>query len=390
MGKHSATPRTTCLRAAVLCSFAATIARFAVLALVIVLIEQTALIQNAAADELLELALAAHRVSRASIHTCSCRVELTASIAKELKEAPGTQSCSCRYWYSQDAIRAKISEGGAEMDYLFSNFVRKGVIRRNVNGQPAMTGTRDGFTGAHRSRCDAWVRALLLLNIPSSTEFVTLEELVKRATKISKTSREFVNGKEVIGVELAFDRVSAKGRSATWDVYVRLDPGKNYLVQRVEYSTTWYRRHEEVTQFAEAAPGLFFPERIVGSSDSNGKFHGNSVSVISDLRINQKLPADTFAFRYPNGIPVADSIRGTEYRVNPEGQPISKETPLGRDQPPPRNESAPVGGVDTQEEPRSLLRLLVPVSLGALALAALLAFYRFRRDRISVGHNTRE
>jgi len=154
------------------------------------------------------------------------------------------------------------------------------------------------------------------------------------------------------------------------------------LVRKTIYTQqtkgTYYRREDEVVQFKECSPGVFFPERLVGGSGPEGDFNFHHHTLISDIRVNQPLPENIFHLRYPEGIPFDDHIRGVKYRANSEGNPISKEEPLrsGRVIP-----AAPLGDDpprETQEEPKSATRWILPVSGGILVIGLAAAFVRRR------------
>src|SRR5205085_2583892 len=96
----------------------------------------------------------------------------------------------------------------------------------------------------------------------------------------------------------------------------------------------------------ECSPGLFFPERIIGGSEANGKPATTTIAELSDVRVNGPLPDGIFQLLYPHNIYLTDSIRGVIYRVDPQGNQLSEARPLGGRVPPP-----PVGGVS--DEPRT-------------------------------------
>ncbi len=334
-------------------------------------------------QELLEFIRDAHRTSREMIQTCSCRVEFKGTVTSDQAKPPKTESCSGRFWYSSDAVRAQVSEFGREVDYLWKDSVSESVARRSLGGKAEVGAARNSFPNRYLGRCDAWVRGLLVLNMPQSVDHVPFEQLVAQATRLKRAERQTVDGKEMSVVQLLFDRI--KERSTTWDVEIHFDPAVNYLVRKTIYTTAGangnVRREDEVVQFKEHAPGVFFPERLVGRSGSEGNYFFNHTSVISDVRINQPLPADIFRFRYPDGVLLTDSVRGAEYRVNSEGKRISPEVPLAGGVPPPSSGMAASSdaGTETQEEPRSLTRWILPVSLGILVLAGVTAFLRHKR-----------
>jgi hypothetical protein len=341
------------------------------------------LAQPQSGPRLLDFIRDAHQASRESIRTCSCRVEFVATISPRNSTSPKTQSCSGRFWYSPDAVRAKVSEFEKDVDYLWTDSVRQAVVRPQ-NGKDEVGASRGSFANRYIGRCDAWVRGLLVVNAPSrGIEYFPFEQFVSEATRLIRAERRSVDGKEMIVVQFYFE--GTKELPMAWEVEVHFDPAVNYLVRKTIYtgggtSENPIHRQDEVVQFKEYVPGLFFPERVVGWSETKGIRDFKYTTVLSEIQVNEPLPDGILRFRYPSGIYLTDSIRGTYYRIDSEGNRTSPETPLAGLPPPSVDAPAPsVPGTETQEEPRSATRWVLPVSLGILALGGTLALVRWRR-----------
>jgi hypothetical protein len=209
---------------------------------------------------------------------------------------------------------------------------------------------------------------------------IPFEQLVSEATRFTRAQRKAVDGKETIVVELFFE--GTKTRPSAWDIEIQFDPTVNYLVRKVSYTTSGvkgrFRREDEVAEFKECTPGVFFPERARGQSGPEGGDPDFTYSVVfSDVQVNEPLPDDVFRFRYPKGVYLTDSIRGTVYRVDAVGNRTSPETPMGKIPPPPEEEPAlQPPGQETQEEPRPATRWILPVSLGILTMGGILFVLR--------------
>jgi hypothetical protein len=215
----------------------------------------------------------------------------------------------------------------------------------------------------------------LVLNVPETIEHVPFEQLLAQATRVDKTERVTIDGKEMIVVRLTFDR--KKPEDAVWKVEIQFDAGINYLVRRTEYIASYPKgklwAESEAVQIKECAPALFFPEKIVGRSGPDGKkWDSNDTTVITDIRVNQKLPDGIFRFHYPNGVYLTDSIRQVGYRVDSDGNRISPEESLGTIPPPSAGDLEQSGsGMETEKEPRPLTHWILPLSL-CLAIAGCL------------------
>jgi hypothetical protein len=334
--------------------------------------------------ELLDFVRDAHRASREAIRTCSCRVEFKGDLVSSRAGSDSLQSCSGRYWVSPDAVRGIVLEFGQELDYLWTNSVRQSVSRAWSDGKHVVGAGRSAYASSHLGRCDPWNLGLLLLNQPSrGINTLPFEQLVAEASRVRKVHRKTKDGEEMIVVALSFE--GTKELPLSWEVEIQFDPAVNYLVRRVSYTTSGEKgrmcRENEITEFKECTPGVFFPERARGSTVTEGgkPFFTYSV-VLSDIQVNEPLPDEVFRFRYPEGIILTDGIRGTSYRVDAEGNPISPETPMGTVPPPAEGEPAlHPPGHETREEPRPASRWILPVSLGMLALGGILFVVRRRR-----------
>lgn len=339
--------------------------------------------QPSSGQELVDFVMQAHRASRELVRTTSCRVEFQMTITNPRSNSTIRQSCSGNYWSSVDAIRLKVSDQNSnnplgdlpeDLDYCWKDSVRKLVHRKpSSDGKKLVGAGRDGYENRYLHRCDAWARGLLVLNVPGTINCLSFERLVEKSTRLKRAEWYTIDGNKLAMIELVIPQPNSPGDS--WDVQFYFDPSVNYLVRKEVYRHGSYAREQEVVQFKECAPGLYFPERVSGRSKDS-----TSSTLLSEIRVNQPLPADIFNFRYPHGVYLSDGIKGVSYRTDPEGNPISAVTPHSRGPLPPRSEAEPATlGTETQEEPRSLTRWILPLALVILASAGVVAVIRRRR-----------
>ncbi len=199
---------------------------------------------------MLQLVRDAHRAARESIQTFSGRVEYDMTLYDTKGSKPPVKhTCSGRFWFSPKALRSQVSEYNENIDSLWENSVRKYVVRREIRDQPAAAAGRDRFTHRHGVRCDPLVRGLLAFNPPPVSDWVPFEELVERATKLKKIERKQVGGRELIMVQLFFDKSERHPPPTNVDIF--FDPGVNYLVRRITVTllTTNYHWDDEVLEF---------------------------------------------------------------------------------------------------------------------------------------------
>jgi len=263
-----------------------------------------------------------------------------------------------------------VSELGKELDYQWEDSKTVSVSHGSLNGKSEVVAGRWPDASRYIGRCDAWARALLVLNVPHTNDSIPFEELVERATRVTEVSRRALEGNEAILVRLNFD--SSDLRPASWEVEIYFDPAVNYLVKRAVYIASTdagkYRRQTDVAQFKECTPGVFFPERLFGEDGPVSKPNFKHTTIISDIHVNEKLPQEIFHFRFPDGIQIHDKVRGALYRIDSQGKAISKETPMEVFSPPPPAVDSVIYQTETQEEPPNPRRWIVPLSLLALAL----------------------
>jgi hypothetical protein len=277
--------------------------------------------------------------------------------------------------------RAEVSDSGEVFDYIWKDSVREAVSLRTLNGAQEGAASRSRLASRHSGRCEPWIRGLLVLNIPNTIDFIPFEQLVQ-AGRFRNAERRRDGDREMVLIELAFDPPDDKS-STTWVVEVYFDPNANYLIRKTVYqgsgTRTTIRRIEEVLEFEEFASGLYFPKRIVGENSTDRGNHGKTTAVVSDIRLNQPVPESTFRLQYPNGIFMSDMIRGVRYRIDANGKAITKEEAIEKTLLPPGVSDST--GTETQQEPRSLTRLILPIGLGVFALGAVIVIFKRIRYR---------
>ncbi len=344
--------------------------------------------QPQSGQPLLDFVRDAHRATRESIRTLSCRVTYKGKVAQRPDVPPDgsddLQSSSGSYWYSPDAVRARVSEFGREEDSLWKDSIRKIVQRRTENGKPQVAAGRMSAGSRYLGPHNPWSGGLLVLSLPNAVEYIPFERFIERATRFTGAQRISVSGRELIMTRFHFD--GPKEITAGWDIEIYFDPSVNYLIRKdsctsVRPGKGRYEEEMEVTEFTEYAPGLFFPTHAAGWSGTKDNPDFTCAVELADVRVNQPLPHGIFDFQYPSGIYLVDSIRGTTYNADSAGNAISKETALTKQPPPPpANAAAPPGpGRETLDEPRSVARWILPASLGVLLLAGVAALVRRRR-----------
>lgn len=333
----------------------------------------------------------ANRAARESIRTLSCRVEwknLTTETRGEKSFRMQAKETGL-YYCSKDAVRVKILEsilpGGVcnDSDSLWQNGIRKDRHRQVQKTYEHTSYGIDAISNRYWNFSDPFHCGLLVFTEPGGTQAYPIERWSQFAAKISKPEEVFVEGRKLQKVQLDFSPNHPGAdlmRKDPWTVQVFFDPSVNYLVRKTISFTPQtdktFRWERAVLEFKECEPGVFFPTRIKAEmQQSKGKTYTRTVD-ISEIDVNQLLPTDIFVFRFPHGVEVGNGIRRTSYPSDAEGNPIGKETPMGRMPPlPPGNPMT-----ETEEEPQSSWwRWVLWIALICLAAGIVVRLYRSSR-----------
>jgi hypothetical protein len=290
--------------------------------------------QEPSGRKLLAVVADANRASREAVRTLTCRVKHVVKFA-DIARPPQSFSSEC--WYSPDAIRIKTEHNGEHSDEFWKNNVCKSVLRHKVAGRQQVGAQLTSLAEMHsHPTADPFTVGLLILSLPGTAKQIPVERLVESASRIGRIERRAAGASDLVFVQLFFDKSDKV--PAPWEVEILLDGQVNYLVRKTVYIARHdkvTRREDEVVDFKEFAPGIFFPIRVAGRFEMDGKMWSTVTAEISDVAINQPLPRDIFAFRFPEGIILSDAIAGSTYYVDSEGNRISPAVPFSGTPPPP-------------------------------------------------------
>lgn len=214
--------------------------------------------------------------------------------------------------------------------------------------------------------CDVWMFGLLTFAGPDNT-LLSFEALLNRPHKIGTVRRESKEGTELIYVSLEHELSCLE----FW-----FDPQVDFLVRKhvVIAKLQSIRSELEVMRFKEAAPGVFFPERVETRNSYGSQPLPSQTVDFLDIRVNRPIPANVFQFRFPSGTEVTDYILGKIYKVDENGGLSGSMRDLIRFPSAARTDVAPRS--ETREEPKLLSRWILPVSVAILALAGVLGLVR--------------
>jgi hypothetical protein len=278
---------------------------------------------TAADADLIEFARAAHRASIQSIRQFSCRVECELTMHRTSTVNKWT-AVYCRDGDRERAVQTDAK--GAVRDF-YSDSREFRILEHDKHKREA-AGTIQSTTRQTLTECDAYASALLRLPLPNSIGAVPLDQLIEQATRVEDAERRRIDGREHIVLHIDSERpYTVAGK---WKVTIYLDASVNYLVRRITLEHPTVLRDYHITEFEEIAPSIFFPATAVYEASQGGKVYGTRKTTFREMVVNQPLPRDALAFRFPLGLLISDQLRGTAYRVDEMGNRISDEQSIGQ------------------------------------------------------------
>lgn len=320
----------------------------------------------------------ANEASQGAVATVQARVRVTIQFNPATNQNASRTSFTDKYLveYARAGAKERIKESGGPIgvrDVIRDSQARKGSVFVPKPDKKFL----DTAYISYDTRADAleiweWV----LFELPECKQ--PLSQLL--AAGVVKSIKSVTHaGRSLIYLDIHDPKRSRF--DSRYEVWV--DPSVNHLVRRLVYHSSRpladISIEREVLSFREVTPGVFFPEKVAHSLLSNGNWFEKVEAILSEIRLNQRLPEGTFTHKFPPGTRVADYERGTSYTVGPAGQP-TKAAPLDPEPPPaPLATSTPP---DADEERWPWHRIVLLLSL-AIVLAGLGAVYWKRRFRPS-------
>jgi outer membrane lipoprotein-sorting protein len=313
-----------------------------------------------------------HRASVDAIRSFHCRVIQT-------NDYDNKNVQSGEYWRSQDNVGIVWKEQGLDGKVVETGAVMKAYSHTVHKGKEMDVLAINRRSAMPSNQCDVWYYALIvaLPTDPESTaptSFFDLLQILK--------DKEVLSTKTVVQDERQIVIMTySPGKNTTEELW--FDPGVNFLVRKhriIVDTPDGSGRVEsvrEVLKFTEAAPGYYFPAEVHAHVTRNDKTVASVRWHLTDIEINRPVDPKVFQFSLPAGTTAIDNIAGARYAVDERGNRSGAEEflepsrllPLG----------PPLVKTETREEPQSILRWLLPISLGILGLAAVLWVVRKRR-----------
>jgi len=343
-------------------------ARWASYSLLVLLLASNCVLAQSQ-KELQNTLILAHRSAVQAVQSLSCQVTVQDGVGKLQQNTTG------RYWRDFNAIR--IHQDGADgqsQDLVVKDGELVSLSKLQDRGKLKFFAGRQSAS-QRLSVCDVW--AVMLLNVPGPKGTrLLLDEFLERVVVACEISRDRSSS---FYVKADFDDADdGKNHLELW-----FDASVNYLIRRMALTVDKFPRNRwefAIGHFEEGAPGVFFPAQSTARSLYDGKVIMQSISTLSELHINESIPADQFTLVVPPGTPLADKIRGISYTTGNHGHAPGNIKPMPSATLPPMTLSGEEAySRQTQHEPIKWGLVVLLGSLGILAAACVYWVSRKRR-----------
>jgi hypothetical protein len=276
------------------------------------------------------------------------------------------------YWQRGDSIRCQFESKQFKEDALIRG--PRLLFVRTVAGSKEPMGT---ITQSHGYSLmpDPWYPALFRHFGEESGTTAAFDEIMAKPHRVHSAKKVREDGRDLVYIHISHKRAGLE----FW-----FDPQVNYLIRKTTTRVKQSVTERTVQEFREVKPGIFFPALTKAIGQSAGKVVSTSSATISQIKINDELPADVFDFRFPPGMIVKDSFKNALFKTDANGQPtlpptdnngkllhVAKSPPLSGPETKPTYASA--------EEARQWSWWLLPAA-GALLLTGS-GFWLFQRWR---------
>jgi len=269
--------------------------------------------------DLVDLARQGQRSALESIRTFACEISDSYDPPKPEAQVRG------EYFRSGNTIRVRETYvDGRTTDFLSRNSEVLGLARDPNNRRPELVvqasrkSIRDPFCV-----CDAWKLLLFSYTGPMGAQ-LSLEELLLANPKRLNASKARDQGFEVIKIELVFD--DPRGFELQLELF--LDPKLNYLARKMVRTSR--REQGTVTgvwllsEFTEYGDGIYIPHKLKTERYANGKYTSAGYWDITNVRVNEPIPAEVFTLKIPGSIFFSDLITERSYWLDANGNPTGE------------------------------------------------------------------
>lgn len=326
-------------------------------------------------DELLDEVKSGHQAALNAIRTLSATYRYEETHPRRVVISEGS------YHRKGDWVRVEEGETGKWASDLLLKDGEVRTVHRQWDPNSRVQYAAERASSAMQFGLSDMYVAMHLLSIGPRGQPMTFHQLLERVSRAPKVSRERVDGRRLIKVQVEFDGEDGKPVFLTkW-----FDPGVNYLIRQSEVSRGGdWRSVSRVLEFAEPVPSVFVPTVCEGENATKNRKQLAWRIQLTEVKVNQPLPDQLFQLpAIPSGTVVFDRTNETEYPVDANWQRTgeAKPRPIQRNAYEFRPDTK-VGYEQPTSEPSSIAWWIVYVSAGMLVLSLVLLAIRrtFRRS----------
>jgi hypothetical protein len=304
----------------------------------------------------------------AAVRTLTCRIDESWQGRKPDRnnlDEVAHEPMAWDYWFDGDTVRVR--QRGRNWAAYVSDKVQRGNREMWLKDDTLYVTRKKRLSLPHgdaRSVClfarwDLSAFARWGLDTPYQ-EDLTLADMLARPHEVWAARRVVEEGVESVYLDLAFPN----DRVRLW-----LDPAHNYLVWKTTMVTSEDLPHEyRVTKFQRATDGTVLPIRIENRMVLPGVEPITMVTTLSDVRLNEPVPADSFRIPGLKGMRGYDRNTNETYTLDENGERVPPE---------PEEDNAPASNMS-----RITLYILCGlVGVGLIVVIRLLAWRADRRRR---------
>lgn len=317
-------------------------------------------------QELLTLVRAGHRSAQEAIHSLSCTVRVESGFPTVQGAEEG------KYWRSFDRARIQQEQPTGTVDYYYlipDSELRTVTRNRPGTGQPAWWAGRQVINYEPQS-LDVWRHMYLEFDV-----------LLPHANGTPRAKRERTEGRDCVRVTMNIT-VQVSGTEIQHTFW--FDVGRNYLLWKRVDTVKQHRGEQQILEFIEPQPGVFFPTKKVGKSFHGREQRGQDFFTLADVRINEPVAKGIFELpRVPRGTMCTDWIKKQRYPIDATWQQTSgsRAEPFELSVAPVSSPGQRGFSAPSTTESRSWTFWIAPASLAVLALAGAIWLYRRYRSR---------
>lgn len=284
------------------------------------------------AEDPIELFRAGFRQTREGIKTLRAEFEIRQSaprpatpprsLGEAVQHVKWAQVGSTARWHFSSDF------GNVRTEYLWKDDQLKVIYSQGQDQQSTKSGAVAPQTRLESQTTSPWWHAgFVSPSVPHDWLDISLTEVRYR----TQSQLVQVAGRDFLLV--TFRTPAGEKRREYW-----VDPKLNYVMTKavVYHSPDGLNRVErEMSDFREVGTGIFFPFRSELRAVKGGKLTVAKTTEFKTVRVNEQIDVAELELRFPEGLPVADSVKNEYYLTDANEKPVpgsDRLIPLSKDE----------------------------------------------------------